>query len=165
VPNTYDNYQRGTEPSATVLESILRGINPSTVLGGARAAIQDTVLGPLDKLQRIADHPNAHIGEKIWAAGDTITRENKKVAIPLALLLRLMFMGNPETRKGVSQLLSQGSALAALPGIAIRSTDAISRLIDSEDKLRTLGEVAPSTLVRSLSDLSPSIIHQLSQLV
>ena len=160
------NINVGADPRSLVLHHVLKSLNTSNATAGATSAME--ALDPrhlFDQLANIAEKPDTHISEKIWAAGDAVTQANKKTAIPLAVLLRLVLLNDPHKMREVSQALSQGSALAALPNISVRATDAISRIANSDHKLKTFGEVAPSSLLRSLSDLSPSIIYQINQLL
>jgi len=165
LPQT-QNINVGADPKTLILHHVLNSISPGVAAGGASATLAN--LNPqttLNQLLGIADHPTANAPEKIWAAGDALTQANKKGALPLALILRLLFLNDPAKMRQLSQLMSQGSALAALPNIAIRTTDAVSRIAESDDKLKALGQIAPGSILRSLSDLSPSIIYQINQLL
>jgi hypothetical protein len=125
----------------------------------------DTILDPVSPVMRdLQQIANLETGlpEKLWLASNYLNSISKKAAIPAMLGLRLL-MKDKDKRDSMSNELSQISALLAAPTVASRTADLVSRVMDSSDKMRTLEELAPSSAVRSLSDLAPSIIYQLGK--
>lgn len=116
-----------------------------------------------DALAQAFSAPNLHLSERIHQGGTALTDGHKQYAIPVAVALKLLLRNKPDTHAELSNDLVQASVLAALPGISVRATNAVSDIWDSNDKLNTAAQVAPTALLRSLSDLSPAIIHRISQ--
>ena len=132
-----------------------------TMEGSGLSKLIDPISPVVRDLQQIADMPTG-LPEKLWLASNYLNSISKKAAVPAMLGLRLLIK-NKEKRDSITDELSRISALLAAPTVAARSADVASRVVDSSDKLRTLEELLPSTAVRSLSDLAPSIIYQLGK--
>ena len=115
-------------------------------------------------LQQVSQASNAGMPEKIWAAGNVITDANQKAALPTMLALRSL-IEDPQKRNSIQQVLSQLSALAAMPSVGARAADAATRVFNSSNPLEELAEVAPATIAKSVGDLGPSILYQLGQLM
>lgn len=123
-----------------------------------------SVMSVPSSLQQVSQASNAGMPEKIWAAGNVITDANQKAALPTMLALRSL-IEDPQKRNSIQQVLSQLSALAAMPSVGARAADAATRVFNSSNPLEELAEVAPATIAKSVGDLGPSILYQLGQLM
>lgn len=145
-----------------VIEYLLKAITSD-----GQSGIQ-AVQAPINKLthtlSQIAEAPGATVPEKIWASSRYVNDVNKQVAVPTMLAMRLL-MDDPVKRNQLSQNLSQLSAITAAPSVGARTADAASKVFGSKDPIQALGDIAPTTMLKNIGDLSPSIVHYLSQMI
>jgi len=118
----------------------------------------------------VVGHETAHaenvrkapLYRKILGIADTVARINNVAAIPAMLAIRA-FVGDPETRREILNILAGASAAIAAPGLVEEFGASAAAVKNAPDKLQAVKTLLPAFLQHALVSSMPVGVYQLGK--
>lgn len=106
----------------------------------------------------------APLYSKILRIANTVANINNVAAIPAMLALRA-FVGDPDTRREILNILSGASAAIAAPGLVEEFGASIAAVKNAPDKLQALKTLIPAFLQHAAVSSIPVGVYQLGKFI
>lgn len=105
---------------------------------------------------------NAPLYRKILNVANTVARINNVAAIPAMLAIRT-FVGNPETRREILNILAGTSAAIAAPGLVEEFGASATAVKNAPNKLQAIKTLLPAFLQHAAVSSLPVGVYQLGK--
>lgn len=142
-------------------------VNPD-ITGGYYPGKDSITLGVVNPA--VVGHETAHaenvrkapLYEKILTVANTVARINNVAAIPAMLAIRA-FIGDPETRREILNILAGASAAFAAPGLVEEFGASAAAVKNAPNKLQAIKTLLPAFLQHALVSSMPVGVYQLGK--